>query len=301
MKNVVLWGNTVEYDYYQKYLQAEVLKGNIHILAIIFNEGRIANYLDGIPVIGIEEILYLDYDYIIDMNQRAFEERSRIIELLQIPRYKVVFARIFAQPFFDFARWHAVKESNVSIISSHCWGGFVYNNLNLPFLTPFINMAMSTDSFFKLCSDLQNYISKPLEFMEAKYEPNLQRNYPVMALGDVILHFNHYESVEEAEKLWEKRKARINFSNLFFETLAVTEKDLERFMELPYEHKICFTTIPCQEKNVLYIHEKIGDGQYAGGIGEYVNATATKKFLACKEYDLLKLLNHEPDFRRAEY
>ena len=89
-------------------------------------------------------------------------------------------------------------------------------------------MAMSTDSFFKLCSDLQNYISKPLEFMEAKYEPNLQRNYPVMALGDVILHFNHYESVEEAENLWEKRKERINFSSLFYNYWISEEQSIER-------------------------------------------------------------------------
>ena len=92
-----------------------------------------------------------------------------------------------------------------------------------------------------------------------------------------------------------------DYSNLFIETVAGTEEELEEFLALPYEHKICFTTIPCFEKDVFYIQDSVARQKYANKIGEYANNTVMKQYLELKEYDLLKLLNNESDFRRVEY
>lgn len=102
MKNVILWGNTIEYDYYQKYIELEELKGNIYVLAIIFNEGKFINGIDGIPVISMEEIMFLEYDYLIDMNHTGQEERMRIMELLHIPKEKIVRAGMLEQSGFTW-------------------------------------------------------------------------------------------------------------------------------------------------------------------------------------------------------
>ena len=101
MKNVILWGNTIEYDYYQKYIELEELKGNIYVMAIIFNEGKFINGIDDIPVIGIEEIMFLEYDYLIDMNHTGKEERMRIVELLHIPKEKIIPAQILERSDFE--------------------------------------------------------------------------------------------------------------------------------------------------------------------------------------------------------
>lgn len=110
MKNIVLWGNTIEYDYYQKYIELEELKGNIYVLAIIFNEGKFIHGIDGIPIIGMEEIMFLEYDYLVDMNHTGQEERLRIMEILRIPKEKIIHAKTFEQPYFDFFEWLCNKK-----------------------------------------------------------------------------------------------------------------------------------------------------------------------------------------------
>lgn len=123
MRKVILWGSRQEYDLYRRAFEVEQLKSNMRIMAIVLNEGRVARYIDGVEVIAIEELLVRDYDYLIDMNKADSQTIRRILDLLDIPLEKVIPARAFALPFFDLERYIEVRESRVSIISNHCWGG----------------------------------------------------------------------------------------------------------------------------------------------------------------------------------
>lgn len=300
MYKVVLWGTRTEYDYFRKWFELEVLKGSIQINAIVLNESKLFKKIDGIDVVGVETLQFLDCDYIIDMNQNAREKIIRIIELLRIPFEKIIPARIFGQPFFDLERWLQVRARKVSIISSHCWGGYVYNSLGLKFQSPFINMYLDNQDFFKILEDLHGYMQHPLQFDREEYEDNLKRNYPVVRLDDAIIHFNHYLNYDEAVTIWERRKDRINYSNLFIEMTAKTMEDIDRFLELPFENKVCFTMISCNENNVISVKNPYFQKMYEDRVWHFAIATAMKSFTECKQYDLLKLLNKEKDYLRVE-
>ena len=295
---VVLWGFRTEYDYFRKYFEVELLKGNMQIVAIVLNEFQLFQKVDGIDVVGMEVITSLEYDYIINMNQKASAEVARILQLLQIPQENVIPARVFSLPFFDLQRWVQVKESNISIISSHCWGGFAYNTLGLPFRSPFINMFWDNKEFLKMLEDIEEYMDKPLIKLGEAYETNLKRNYPVVGLGDLTIQFNHYTDFEEAVSIWNRRKERINYDNLFIETTAKDSEEISRFLELPYENKVCFTMLECNEKNVISIRKEQFRSRYEDREWQFALATVTKDYAECKQYDLLKLLNKEEDYMR---
>lgn len=300
MYQVVVWGTRTEYDYFRKWFEVEILKNSITINAIVFNEKNLFKSIDGIPVVGVEELPFIHCDYIIDMNQNARQQILRLIELFKIPNEKIIPARIFGQPFFDLERWLQVRSREISIISSHCWGGYVYNTLGLEFKSPFINMFLDNDDFFKVLGDIYKYMQFPLIFDREEYETNLNRKYPVIKLNDATIHFNHYTDFNEAVDIWNRRKERINYDNLFIEMTAKNYEDIERFQELPYENKICFTMLSCDEENVISIKNPYYRRMYEDNEWQFAIATAMKSYTESKQYDLLKLLNQEKDYFRAE-
>lgn len=102
-----------------------------------------------------------------------------------------------------------LKNKDFTILCSNCIGGIIYNRLGLRFLSPTVNMWFSQRDFIKFATNLHYYLSLPLLFVESEY------NYPVAQCGDILLHFNHHDNPEDAENDWNKRKSRINYSNIF--------------------------------------------------------------------------------------
>ncbi|MBD5473700.1 MAG: DUF1919 domain-containing protein [Lachnospiraceae bacterium] len=300
MKKVIVWGNSLEYEFFHKYFEIERLKSNMDIEAIILNEEHLFSKIDGIEVIKIDELLGRQYDYLIDMNQEEPQTVLKILELLNISREKVIPARVFCLPSFDLNRYIKVKESRVSIIANHCWGGYTYHSLGMQFLSPFINMYVEAEDFIRLLNDFDYYMGLPLHFIKEGYEENLKRNYPIVGLDDVVLRFNHYTDFDSAVAVWNQRKSRINKDNLFIEMVIRDYKDIEKFVALPFQHKIGFSTIPCEERDMFYCRIPNGlEDKYADHIGIYLCRVATMEEFGY--YDILKLLNHEKDFGRVTY
>lgn len=299
MYRVIVWGDRTGYDYNMKWLEVEVLKNNIQILAIVLNETKLFRQIDGVEVRDIDSLLSLEYDFIIDMNENAPDKVRRIMELLKISMEKVIPVRVFRQPYFDMKRWVKVKNENISIISSHCWGGIVYNTLGLPFASPTVNMFFPIDDFLKMVKNIKHYMNEPLELIREEYEVNLQRNYPVVKLDDIMIHCNHYRNFEEAEQIWERRKHRINYDNIFVEMTAKTHEQIDEFLRLPYEKKICFTALPCNETNVVSIYNQQFQNLYGDKEWQFALGIAGKQFAECKQYDLLKLLSGEKNYLRT--
>lgn len=304
MKKVIVWGSRTEYDFYYKYFEVERLKSNMEIEAVILNEEHLFSKIDGIEVIKIDELLVRQYDYLIDMNQKEPQAVQQILKLLNISREKVIPARVFLLPSFDLNRYIKVRESRISIIANHCWGGFTYNSLGMQFLSPFINMFVEAEDYIKLLNNFDYYMELPLHFVREEYEVNLKRNYPVVGLDDVVLYFNHYTDFDSAVAIWNKRKSRINKDNLFVEMAIRRYEDIEKFIALPFQYKIGFSTVPCEEKDVLYCpmpEENYFEDKYAGNVNNFFNHVAMAPTDEFRYYDILKLLNHEKDFVRAVY
>jgi uncharacterized protein (DUF1919 family) len=67
--------------------------------------------------------------------------------------------------------------------------------------------------------------------------------YPIAKLGDIEIYFMHYHSEAEAAEKWYRRVKRINPKHLIFKLSQrerCSKKDIEDFMKLPLEHKVCF-------------------------------------------------------------
>lgn len=77
------------------------------------------------------------------------------------------------------------------------------------------------------------------------------------------VHFIHYDSEEEAYEKWKQRAARINKSRLLVKMSirdnGNVENKVKRFLQLPFENKICFTPVNMNliqtEKSLVYVPE----------------------------------------------
>lgn len=304
MKKVILWGSRLEYDIYCKFFEVEVLKSNIKIEALVLNEEAMFSFIDGIEVIGVEDLLNRQFDYLINMNRQEPQTVRRILELLKIPLEKVIPAKVFRLPAFDWERYIKVREGKVSIIANHCWGGYTYNSLGMQFLSPFINMFVAPDDYLRLLGRFEYYINAPLHYLREGYEETLKKSYPVAGLEDVELHFNHYPDFETAASIWNKRKDRINRENLLVQMSLDHEETAEKFAALPFSHKIGLSTIASSLPDILYFPVEGNDyleNRYGKNIFNFFNHVAMLPSDEFKCYDILKLLNHESDYVRVKY
>lgn len=158
-------------------------------------------------------------------------------------------------------RYHGNEPT---IICCNCIGGILYHELDLQFLSPTINLYMNCEDFIKFCEKLDHYLS--LEILP--YNGDIERDYPLGVLGDLLLYFVHYKSLDEAKKKWDSRKNRINWNNIYIiatDRDGLTEKLLMRFLALPYANKKIFTHFPVPEyKDVVYIKGYENEKQIEG-------------------------------------
>lgn len=158
-----------------------------------------------------------------------------------------------------------LKYKNFTIISNNCWGGLIYQSYGLQYNTPTIGLYFMADDYIKFVSNLKNYISKELVFinpLESKAHKlkNAEITFPVAKLDDIEIYFMHYKSEEEAKEKWTRRCKRINWNKIIykFSNQNLCSQDLmEKFMELPLENKICFTNEKNNIDDVIYIKQYI--------------------------------------------
>lgn len=299
-KRLVIWGEFKDYETYLPSFRLEEWKGNIEIVAVIFLDERVVKRVDGYPVITAEELLGITFDYVIGLENELAEDMIKILGMMQISREKFLVGRIFNLPDFDFEQYLRLRESRISIISDNCWGGLTYHSLDYPFLSPFINMYVKEGDFGKLMTSFSDYMQMPLEFVRTELNTIKGNVYPVCHIGDVEIHCNHYESFEQAKAVWDARKRRLNYQNIFVKMTIETEKELEEFRKIP-QRKIGFSIIPAEDKDIIdcsgmmnYIQEK-----YLG-FWDFVNGQARSDRVDLKHYNVLKLLLGEKDYKRTE-
>lgn len=125
-----------------------------------------------------------------------------------------------------------------SILCNNCLGGHFYHDAGRKFTTPTINLAFDGPDFIRFLENPKHYLSCTPEFLPVKA-------FPLAMFDDVEVNFVHYHSDEEALDIWNRRKDRILWDNLF---IIATDHDgmylpemMERFDKLPYKNKIMFT------------------------------------------------------------
>mgnify|MGYP000922651831 FL=1 len=138
--------------------------------------------------------------------------------------------------------------------------------------------------FIKFVGDMKNYIGKEIELIS-------HDEYPIGQLGDVVIHFVHFDSIEDAREKWKERSARINYDNIFImmaDRDGCTDADIEAFDKLPFKNKVIFThkNYP-QYKSAFYI--KGFDNQpHVGLLYSYKNIFGKRYYDA---FDYVKWFN----------
>lgn len=166
-------------------------------------------------------------------------------------------------------RKNKLKNHTFSIIANDCIGGVMYHDLGEKFRTPTINLWFpEPNQFLTFCEHLDYYLSLPLE----PYESGEPTPFGILRgkYGDVIINMLHYKSFADGKMKWEERKQRINRDNIFivFHLPNPSTSILKRFDTLPYEHKVCYTTM--DGLNVIKMPiDYYSNSYYSGKILDY--------------------------------
>lgn len=141
-----------------------------------------------------------------------------------------------------------LKNNRFVIISNNCWGGAVYQWLQRPYNTPFVGLHFKGPCYMKIISNLDYYLSIPIQFTTKSNYPNQDITYPLGVLDDIEIHFRHFKSEEEAREKWTRRTARMleekNKDNYIFkicDSYNIDKEMMKTFHQLPFKNKISFS------------------------------------------------------------
>lgn len=170
-------------------------------------------------------------------------------------------------PIINFIPRRRLKNKNFTIICDNCWAGKVYQELGLPYQTPFVGLFIFSPDYLKLLKNLPYYLKgeHPLQFIRSsKYIEDFDNSYPLALLGDIEIHFLHYKSQEEAQTKWERRLKRMHWDNLYFkfnDNDACSYQLMKEFDQLPYKSKVIFSSKNYEDlQSLVFFKEKEPEG-----------------------------------------
>jgi len=172
-----------------------------------------------------------------------------------------------------FFRRLFLKNKSFSIISDNCWGEFLYQYFNLSFKSPFIGLFIFYPDYIRLLKDLRSYLNYTLEFIDpnnSMYKEQMEKcgtfnTYPIALLGDVEIHFLHYDNETVAKDKWERRVKRVDYNNLvvkFCDRDLATNEHIDEFLKLSFEHKICLTSSKYSPTGCITLSNFILDNEW---------------------------------------
>lgn len=177
---VCIIGRNIDYQKYFNLINNEVEKNNLTIVGAKLSNARF-KYINNVPVIDdIKDLKKMDFDYFILVS-----EDKEIYQNLHSKykfKQKIIPARVFEVPYFNFKKYVKLLENPPSIISRHCWGGLLFHKLGLKFTSPFVNLFLNEKDFNKLTKNFSYYMKQELIYFKDGYEPNLDSKYPIVKL-----------------------------------------------------------------------------------------------------------------------
>ncbi|MBR0439804.1 MAG: DUF1919 domain-containing protein [Bacilli bacterium] len=105
------------------------------------------------------------------------------------------------------------EHADFSLICNNCIAGAFYHDYGLEFKSPFIDVFIESDDFFKLMRNFKHYIIDVKKMVDITGKNDF---CPVGLLGDIKIRFVHYKDFSTASEKWFARAKRINFDHLFF-------------------------------------------------------------------------------------
>ncbi len=131
-----------------------------------------------------------------------------------------------------------LKNKDFTIICATCAGGVITHKLGRQFLSPTVNLFFPEKDICKLVSNLRWYMEQELVPLNDETCP-----FPRALCGDIEITFNHAETFEEGKRIWDRRKSRINYDNIWVigSDNKMSYGDIVKFSEIHCKGKIMFT------------------------------------------------------------
>lgn len=283
---LVIWGIGAVYNKHVNLLKYYEFKNEIEIVAITSSNSPCVEKIDDYELIRPNELCHLDFDFILIMSDTAVTDIREIIKKIGIKAEKILSYKVLEIPNLVFEQYVELKNSRVSIISNNCWGGIVYNILNMECLSPFKNLFLEDDSYLHMLNNLEYYLKCEPVAGGFATDVHSGKRYPTLKLDDVMVHCNHDDDYETAVENWKKRVKKLNWNNLFVEMYTSDRQIAERFIQLKrYQNKICFVPFASEEKELC--HLELLSGQVE--LWEAVNSSA-KQGKSGIAYNIIELL-----------
>ena len=181
-----------------------------------------------------------DVILVVGAKEIGMSEVVKLARQLKLPDEKLLGDWIACIPGFALKKYRQLQRSRPSIVAQHCFGGLISHTLGLPFRSPTVNMFFRAEDFVKFLRTLPACLNGSLTFKSTRFDEGTKLNYPVVQLGDVEIHMNHYRDFDTAVDAWNRRKARINPCNLFVTMYTDSEETAREFDALPFGKKVCF-------------------------------------------------------------
>ena len=177
-----------------------------------------------------------------------------------------------------------LHNDNFTILAPNCIAGTMYKKLGKQFLTPTINLWMTQGDFIKFAVNLKEYIAMPLIFQQTG------KSYPVAMLGDIQINFLHYQTEDEAQSAWERRKKRINYDNLYilmYYREGYTLEHLREIEKAQYKNLVVLTAKPLPLDYACYIKPRLDRPNGDSFLDDNIWGTRTFE----KQWDFVEWLN----------
>lgn len=302
----VIWGIGNEYEKMVNQINFEISKGNIEIMALVSKaQDIVGKTFDGFMVIQKEDLIGMQFDYLIIASSLYFTTISNEAAEIGIAEERIINGSVLTLPLFDFNRYVELKNKRITILADDCWGGYIYHYLYMKFYSPLINCYWQKDSFARFMQRPGYYLNQPLKM---EREGDIRGNVcPIGSLGEgsekVYVDFVHSLYFIDAEMLWNKRLKRIN-SGDFFIKFGIDASDERRegylkAFDKVKQNKVCFYSGNTQIGGVTYLKrfEKFVRTGSRVDTMKYHDYSRNLTWLL-KSVDILKLLNGENDFLR---
>lgn len=227
---------------------------------------------------------YYDVLLVVGARQIGMSEITKAARQLHLSEEKLLGDWIVCIPGFTLEKYRRLQRSRLSIFSMNCFGGLISHTFGLPFRTPIINMYLKDKDYIRFLRAPRVYMEEQLTLKEMVWNDAFKYNHPIATLGNVDFVLNHYPDFNEAVKIWERRKARINWYNLFVTAYTEDEKILEKFDTLPYGKKICLVPFKSDLQSAWYINRDIAKKEH---FWETVNDFANGILFYYDPFDML--------------
>ncbi len=294
MLKVLIWVVSEDTRFFQGAMNILERQHNGVEIVGVTSETAIQLDCDGaiVPFVQLERLTrgggVYDILLVVGARQIGMNKITQSAHQLNLPEEKLLGDWIVTFPGFELGKYRQLQQSHLSIFSLNCFGGLISHTLGLSFRSPFINMFFNSEQeFIRFLRAPRVYMEEKLILKEMIWNDVLKYNHPIVTLGNVDLVLNHYPDFDEAVKIWEWRKARINWYNLFVTAYTESEEILQEFDALPYGKKVCFVPFKSDLDSAWHINPEIDFDRREEGFHDVVNNFARGKHFYYDPFDML--------------